>query len=132
MEGESSTQMMRFFTRYLPIAFTFSNDVAFLFGIFFENPKIFVWARRMQFSQHCRKFFAKNPNLFRSKSGNIYKIIFFHKKSFCSNCSSGHVECSFDNPAENFSLKVKIVLSNQKNHKFIKFPIFLANVPLDT
>ena len=69
MEGKSSSQIVRFFIRSLPIAFTHLKHVAFKFG-----------------------FFSK-----------ILK------------CSFGHVESSFDNPAENFSAKIgKVFAQNPK------------------
>ena len=74
---------------------------------------MFILTRRMQFWQPCRKFFEKNLKTFRSKTENIYKIRFFSQK-----CSSGHVECSFDNRAENFLLKsenkCKIIIFTKK------------------
>ena len=75
-----STQMVRFFARCLPSALTFLNNVAFTFGKTFRNPQRFVWSCRMQFWQPWRIFFVISPKIFRSKSENNNKIIFFSQK----------------------------------------------------
>ena len=70
MEGKSSTQSVRFFTQYLPIAFMFLNDVAF-------------------------------------HSENFLKTL---------KCSSGHVECSFDNPVGFFLVSFWKTLLQIRSH----------------
>ena len=44
-----SAQRERFLFRCLPIAFTFLTDVRSRLENFFENPKMFVRTRRIQF-----------------------------------------------------------------------------------
>ena len=56
--------------------------------------------------------------------------MFKFEKSFVTNCSSRHVECSFDNPAELRLLKAQNFLAQIKKifHKivvFINFKMFL-------
>ena len=53
MERKSSTQMVRFLTQCLPIAFTL-NDVGQFrspLGKTYENPKMFLLTRKIQFRQ---------------------------------------------------------------------------------
>ena len=66
-----------------------------------DNPKKFFLTRRKKFWQPCRKFFAKNPMIFRSKSGNDFEFFFFKKMIFLKS-SPGQIECSSDNHAEVF------------------------------
>ena len=54
--------------------------------------------------------FAKSPKVFRSKSKNDYKILNFRKKYLSSKCSSGHVECSFENPVEPLAGSPKVFI----------------------
>ena len=68
MGGNSTTKMVRLFTPCLPIVFTFSTDSRL--RIVSENPKMFVWTRRMQFWQPCRKLFTTCTKIFCSKSKN--------------------------------------------------------------
>ena len=82
---------------------------------------MFLWTRRMQFQQPCREFFAQSPkNFTRSPKKNID-----FPKSSKPKYSSGHVECSFNYPAEKFSLKVrKFQIFRSKSDKIYKFIIF--------
>ena len=74
---------------------------------------MFIWRRKMQFRQPCRKIFSKRPKLFRSKSEmRFLNYIFFQKKYFSSKCFSGHVECSFDNPVDFFGFFGKFAEEN--------------------
>ena len=76
--------------------------------------KFFLWTRRKQFSQCCRKLCAESPNF--TEFRNWWKIYnFFKTKYFSSNSSYGRVGCHFDNPAEIFPTKIKI--SCQKSGK---------------
>ena len=67
------------------------GEICSRFGNFFENPKMFVWTRRMQFWQRCRKFFQKKGQTIFAQSPKIFiKLCFFHRKYFpSSKCSSG-------------------------------------------
>ena len=77
-----------------------------LFKKFFSLKK-FTWTRGMQFWQPCRKVFAKTPGICRLKSENFKKLErLLRKNTFHSKRSSEHVECNFNNPAQNFSPKV--------------------------
>ena len=67
---------------------------------FLEAPKC-SYARRMQFRQPCSKIFVQSAKKF-------IKFSFFQKFFFVAKCSSGHVECTFDNYAKNCWLKVQI------------------------
>ena len=114
MEQKSSTKIVRSFNRWLPIAFTFLNDVVFTFGAFFlktlkcssgqvecsfENPAKTI-------STNARKFFPQNfMRKFFAQKEIIIKSQFFQENS--SKSSSGHVECSFENRTENFPPKVR-------------------------
>ena len=80
---------------------------------------MFLWNRRMRFLKSRRNMFAQSPK----KSKFMVFIQFFPPK-----CFSGHVECSFDNPAENFALKVR---KKSKNINFFSKNRFLQNVPMD-
>ena len=68
---------------------------------FFENRKMFIWTRRIQFWQpeffltKLWKFCAPSPRIIR-------KLHFFKKNTFLQNVPMGR-DCSFNNPAENFS-----------------------------
>ena len=65
------------------------------------------WTRRMQFWQPCWNVFDKKPKVYRSKSKSYKKSRIFQKKTlFSAKCSSGGIECIFDNPARNFSPKI--------------------------
>ena len=79
MEGKSSAQMVRLFTRCLPIAFTLNDIGQFL-----------------------------------SRLGKNLKTL---------KCSSGHIECSFDNPAKIFGQKSESLLPKSGNNlKIIILP----------
>ena len=56
------------------------RQVSFTFGKSFENPKMFVWTRKMQFWQPCRKISTKVWNFF-AQSPEIIKKKLFQKKS---------------------------------------------------
>ena len=74
----------RFFARCLLSAFTLNSNIGNFCSRFwknFQNLKI-VWTRRMQFWQPCRDILARRPRVFRSKSENVTKIVFFQKKLF--------------------------------------------------
>ena len=60
--------------------------------------KNFRWRRRMQFWIPCRKIVDKRAKYFCSISVFVKKN--FKNDSFSSNCSSGHTDCSFDNPKQ--------------------------------
>ena len=63
---------------------------------------MFPWTPRMQFRQPYQKIFVESLlNIWKTWKNDIY----FRKK--CSKISSGHLEGSFDNPAEKFSLKIR-------------------------
>ena len=127
MEGKSSTQMVRsFFSRCLPISFTL-NDVGQFrprLGKFFENPKMFTWTRRRQLCQICPKFFTQSPKI-------IIKFSIFQNNFFLEKIDLD-VECSFDNPPENFLVSLcKKVAFFQKKIFFsqsIKMAILMLNV----
>ena len=42
----------------------------------------------------------------------------FEKKLITVKCSSGHVECSFDNPTETFPTKIRIFLHSKSEKKY--------------
>ena len=46
---------------------------------FFQNPKMFLWTRRIQFWHPCRKFFAQSPKNFRPM---CEKKTYFSSKKF--------------------------------------------------
>ena len=66
-----------YFTRCLPIAFTFWNNVVFMF----------VWTRSMLFWQPCRKFFSESPK-------KIIKL-FFQKKLSSKSTRRNYLEKRF-------------------------------------
>ena len=57
------------------------------------------------FDNHAENFSQEIRNFFWSKSENSYEFLFFSTKN-SSKCSLGHVDCSFDNLALMFFLKV--------------------------
>ena len=78
----------------------------------FLQPKMLLWISKMQFWQPCRKYeniLLKIRSFLLKIRKKIMNLEFFH--FFLPTCSSGQVEFSFDNPAENFSFKVHF-LSN--------------------
>ena len=64
----------------------------------------------MQFWQHGRKFPLKVKNSF---AQSLKKIKHPFKTKFSPKSFSGHRECSFDNPAENFSREVLKILGHR-------------------
>ena len=70
----------------------------FLLNIFFQifSPILFFWTSRMLFWQPWRKVLALSGK-------KIYILKILSKIFLFPHCSPGHVECSFDNPAETFS-----------------------------
>ena len=83
--------------------------------------KVFLWKRRMEFWRHRRNFSDKRPKIFVSMCDNEYKIHFFQKAYFSSNCSSGHVECSFLNSGNTLSKTPKTVCSvSQNGQKYVR------------
>ena len=105
-EGMQSTQMV-LFPQCSAIAFTL-NDIGhkmFTFGKTSGNPRRFVLTRTV---------LTILPKYFRHKAENYLlslktnkKLQAFRKNSCSSKCFSGHIECSFHNPTEAFSLKVR-------------------------
>ena len=81
MGGKSSTQMVLFFTWSLPITFTFSSDVRSRLVKKIEKPKMFVWTRKMQFWQRCRRFFLNVGKFFSQSPIITMKSWFFFKKT---------------------------------------------------
>ena len=75
--------------------------------IIFENRKMFVWTRKMQFWEPCQQIFANRSKIFRSKSEKNWNTKKFSENCFSSKCSTGHVECTFDNPADVFFVSLK-------------------------
>ena len=75
---------------------TFFNKLFFL--------KLFLWTCGRQFWQLFGKFGEKGPKSFCSMSQTDKKYIRSSKNCFSSNCSSGHVECSFQDTSEKFSI----------------------------
>ena len=73
--------------RYLPIGIEHSH-------IFLKISDMCLWTRRMHFWQSRQKFFAESAVIF-------HKFLISFLK-----CFSVHVECSFDHPPGNFSLKI--------------------------
>ena len=89
--------MYTFFSGNLPI-------LAALTAKFSETllPKLILRTRRRQFSQPNRKTFCSRSE----------KVVIFSQKYFLrSKCSSGHVECSSDNPAKNTSFKCRKIFA---------------------
>ena len=117
-----------FKTQNLQIAFTLNSNIGEFcsrFGKFFQSPKRFVCTHRIHFWQPRQKNFVRRPKTFRSTSENDEKIFFSKKKYFSSICSSGQVECSFDNFAVKFSTKGWKLFAQcpkmiKKNLKFLK------------
>ena len=62
--------------------------------------KMLLGTRRKYFRKHWQFFVAQSPNSFCAISKKILEIMFLPGKVIDSNCSSGDVESSFDNPAE--------------------------------
>ena len=67
--------------------------------------KLVLQTLRTQFRQKRQIFFPRRRKLFAQYLKGIWKYEFFPEMTVFSNCSEGHVECSFDNPAENNSTK---------------------------
>ena len=101
-------------------------------GMFFS--KKFLWTHRMQFWQTCQKLFAQSSKIMRNN----------FRTFFSSKCSSGLVECSFDNHAGNFCKRSQTFFAEIpkifKNIFFFKNDFFLpqkffldiiANLPLN-
>ena len=75
-----------------------------------------------------RKYSAKRAKFIRSMSENDRKKIQFFRKKNPQKCSFGHVECSFDNPAEIFSTdsrKIQAQFPKMKENFFQK--IYLSS-----
>ena len=91
---------------------------------------VFFWTRRMRIGQPCRKNFdIRSKKFIATNTTKIYKIIFCSiKTTFSSNCSSGHVQCNFDNPV------VKLFI-RERNFQVtcvssVKLPIFVHFKPV--
>ena len=83
---------------------------------FFFNSKMFLWTRRMQFCNPDEVLWLEVCKISIQRPKKVYKSIFCSKKYFPSKFSSGRVECSFDNPNENFLLKDQcFFLTPEKN-----------------
>ena len=111
MEGKSITQMLRCFNQCLTIAFTIfkrlkckSGHVEYNFDKTAENffcEKIQYFPLR--FGKTVIFFFQKKipEKVPLDQSHKItVKVLFCQNGKFYSKYSSGHAECSFDNPAE--------------------------------
>ena len=63
--------------------------------------KMILWTRRTQFWQLQRKFLAKKPKPIALCPKRL-RTFFLQKKCFSSNCSYGHLDSRFGNPAKKF------------------------------
>ena len=79
---------------------------------FFKNPGMLLWTRRIHLWQSRRKISAESPEFFRSKCKKIETFVTVLNLWFSSkNCFlSVQVQCSSDNPAENFSFRIQNLL----------------------
>ena len=73
--------------------------------------KITLWELRMLFRQFYWKIFAGRPKDFWTTSSKKGRKKLFEKKN-SQNDRAGHVQSSFDHPAENFSTKKSINLES--------------------
>ena len=80
------------------------NDINLIFfQTNFLSSKLFLQTRIMQFWQPCQKKLCQKPENFALNFRKRKKITCLNKN--LSKCCHGCVECSFDNPAENFLTK---------------------------
>ena len=86
-----------------------------------QTPKMLFW-------QPYLKRFNRKPNLF-SQKNLLKKLKILKKTTFNSECSIGHVESSFDNPAWFFSVKGRKLVS-QAPDNIKKEQTFLQDCPM--
>ena len=85
---------------------------------------MFVWTCRMHFWQTSWKIFAKKPTVFCTMPEIGNKIFSFRENYLFSKCSSGQIDCSFENPAKKSSPKnQKKLLNVRKSWKNIIFSL---------
>ena len=89
---------------------------------------LFLFVQRRHFRQNFRHFFDERPQIFGSESKKMCaEGETFQKLHFASMCSSWHVECRCNNPAETFALRVQKFLLNhrKKDPEFFEQEFFL-------
>ena len=75
--------------------------------LLFFYQKRFLSNRECTFDNHTKKFLRKNTDLPLTFQKMTRKFMNYSKeKSFSSNCSSVHLDCSCDNPVKTFSSKL--------------------------
>ena len=95
----------------------------------FQNfLRIILWTHQKQFSQPCRKTFARGPKVFGSflKKNSPYTI--FSTKYFPFKFSCGNVHFSFGNPAGSLLTELKKIRS--KNENYEKYTVFSKKTSL--
>ena len=98
------------------------HKITHFYRILYSTQKKQFWQLSPNF------FFAHNRRIFRSGSKQKF---FFEEKTF-SKYSSGHVDCSFDNPANNFCSKFnnfsKVCSRSEFSHGKVPTEKFLLGV----
>ena len=94
--------------------------------------RVFFWTRRLEFWQSCGKICTRKSKFFSKvwlfEVRNREEIEFLQKKMIASRRSSGHLECTFNNPAQKISPEIQSFSAERpKRFKKVFFPhkIFL-------
>ena len=102
-------------------------------GNFFPLKTTFVYIRKTQWGQPCRKLSVKSPKFFWLNSKSDKKLKKISSTNFCSTCSSVQEESSFEKTVLKFLrwISPHLLLTSQKGSKAKKNSKKYQNGPLD-
>ena len=112
LDANSSTQIVRFLTRCLPIVFTFYLMGVHVWKKILERLKCSPGDVGSSFDNTEENFSQKGRKSLKVRKLS-QKNMFLKNCKFSSKCTFGHVEFIFDNPAEIFLTKVRKLLARK-------------------